>query len=349
MKKISFQLYLLLLIFTPLAFGSSELWAKLIMVVLICLSSCFYYFSKLSNSKKLIRVPGLLPLLLLLGWMILQIIPLPVNVVKLISPNTYEVYRPILDIGNNASWITLSVNVKNSLLELIRISGYVLFYVMTIQLLKESKYLQKIIWTMVYCGSAIAFIAIFQKLITPDAIFGLRAAPETTFPIGPWVNRNQYAGFVAMILPFVIALFLYYQPVVNEKDSLRIKIVKFLSMALSGRQAFLGLSMIILIFSVILSLSRGGVIAIVVSLLSFFILISFKKNRNIKWSALVVIICIIFGGLWAGLDQLLVRFDNIVHEFSGTGGAGRIHVWQDSLEIIRDFFLTGTGFGTFVS
>ena len=79
-----------------------------------------------------------LPLALLLGLMAGQLVPLPPGLVKLISPSSWEAYRPVYELSGKDFWIPLSVNQKATLQELLRISSYVLFYILTIQVLRRS-------------------------------------------------------------------------------------------------------------------------------------------------------------------------------------------------------------------
>ena len=60
--------YLLLLIFAPLAFGFAQYWSLLTLSLLALLSLGLLLIHQLTRGLPLFRVPGLLPLLMIAAW-----------------------------------------------------------------------------------------------------------------------------------------------------------------------------------------------------------------------------------------------------------------------------------------
>ena len=112
MRALSYSLFIATLIFAPLAFGSVETWSIAIVESLVFLTAltCFFHIHR--SDESILQTPGLLPLLLLLLWMFLQLIPLPPNLVKLIAPAIYQTYAPLFGINGDTFWIPLTVNQK---------------------------------------------------------------------------------------------------------------------------------------------------------------------------------------------------------------------------------------------
>jgi O-antigen ligase len=50
--------------------------------------------------------------------------------------------------------------------------------------------------------------------------------------------------------------------------------------------------------------------------------------------------------LWVGSDPVVMRFETLGHEYNETG-QNRIAIWRDTLALIRQHPLLGTGLGTF--
>ncbi len=342
----SYRLYLFLLIFAPLAFGTVELWSLAtvevltgVAVVFLVLPVCFY-------RKTLYTVPGALPLLLLLGFMLLQLLPLPVAVVHFLSPSTYAAYAPILSLGAG-EWIPLTINQKATLQEFMRISCYSLFYILTIQLLSMSDRLKKTVFTVVGLAAAIALLAIVQQVGSPDKIYWVRAVPDNASPFGPWINPNQFAGFMEMMSPLALGLFLFYRPRVHGRESLRVKVVSFFTMPGSNLYLFLGCAATLMALSVFVSLCRGGILTITFSAFVFMLLYNMKKPKHGRAAILVIIGCVVMFVSWFGWDTVMAEFNHGITS-SGELTDGRFDLWADSRRIIGSFFLFGSGFGTFV-
>ena len=102
--------------------------------------------------------------------------------------------------------------------------------------------------------------------------------------------------------------------------------------------AVAGLSLVAIVFT----LSRGPVLAAVVSLLFLGLVL----KRKYLWPVLIGVI--IFVGLAFSRPALKTRYtENVVNDFSMDRQEGRIYIWSKSLMIIRDNPLLGVGQGGF--
>ena len=88
MTNASFRLFLFILAFAPLAFGTVEHWSMMTVQVLTGLSLLLCLVGLKREGEPFLKVPGLLPLCLLVGLMAGQLVPLPPGLVKLISPSS---------------------------------------------------------------------------------------------------------------------------------------------------------------------------------------------------------------------------------------------------------------------
>ncbi|KJR97826.1 MAG: hypothetical protein VR65_22680 [Desulfobulbaceae bacterium BRH_c16a] len=347
MKKIPFVLFIATLIFAPLAFGTVEEWSMATVQLLIALTVFFFCLFLLPSSGRLHKIPGLIPLVLLIGFMALQIVPLPVFLVKILSPSSYQAYQPVYEMSAGNPWLPLSVYQKATILECIRIAGYGFFYILTIQLLSNGERLKQTVLICSWLAIGIAVLAILQKYSSPDLLYWIRSFPANAKPMGPWVYRSQYCGYIGMLAPLVLALALYYRPVLSSDESLRQRIVSFFSLAGGNLYIVLGFGLLIMVTSAFISLSRGGIIAVTVSLLFFFSVLAWKSTRYSNLLFIGVFGCLILSVTWFGWDPILKRFEDITR--SGAVDIGRFPVWLDSLQVIKDFWLTGSGFGTFIA
>ncbi len=346
-KNIFFPLFLATLFFAPLAFGTVEVWSLATVELLVCSTAILYFFQIRKKNEPVFNVPGLLPLGLLISWMFFQLIPLPPAVVQVIAPAIYRTYEPILSAGDSGSWIPLTVMQKTTSLELLRISCYGLFYILTVQLLSDGGRLTKTVHCVVWLAIAIAFLAIIQKFTSPDKIYWFRATPDRAGTVGPWVYHNHFAGFMEMLCPLVLALFLYYRPTVDYSDTLRAKVAAVFTEPSGNLHFFFGFGILLIFSSVLVSLSRGGVISMSLSLLLFIFLLGRKKTNS--GLLFVLLFCGFLLALsWFGWEPLVNKFNRAFAETGGIKDA-RLMIWKDAAGMIRDFLFTGSGFGTFVN
>lgn len=347
MYRTTFILFITTLIFAPLAFGTAEQWSMATVQLLVCGSAFCLIFSSKNKKTPLLTPPGMLPLILLVLWMLFQLLPLPAVVVQTVTPAIYNIYKPIHEAFGQDQWIPFTVNQKATLFESMRIASYALFYFLTVQILSSGTRLKKTVGVVSYLAIFIAFMAIIQKFTSPDKIYWFRAIPANAKAFGPWVYHNQYAGFMEMMCPLVFALFLFYRPTINHKRSLRSRIAAMFTTPGSNLHLFFGFGTIVIISSIFISLSRGGIISLTLAL-AFFLAILPREKVNFKFATygfLAIGAALMI--TWFGWESVVDKFGTT---FTATGGIDnvRLTLWKDSLQIIRDFWPTGTGFGTFI-
>lgn len=347
MRSLSLPLFLTTLFFAPLAFGSVETWSIALVEILVFLTAISYFFRGKQEGQALLQVPGILPLLLLILWMFLQLVPLPPPLVKVIAPGIYQAYAPLLDLQAGSQWIPLTVNLKATLLEGLRISAYGVFYILTVQLLSTSEALTKTVKIIAWLAIGIAFLAIIQKFTSPREIYWFRITPVGSGTVGPWVYHNHYAGFMELVFPLVLALFFHYRPPFTYQQPLRARIAAIFTAPDSNIHFFLGFGIVLILASVFIALSRGGILSISIGLLLFLLILMRKNPASGKMLPLVLLGCVLLAVTWLGWDPILTKFNKTLTETGGIAD-GRLLIWQDCAPLIRDFLFTGSGFGTFL-
>ncbi len=345
--SIEFVLYLFILVFCPLAFGTVEQWSITVMEFVVTASLSILLLRTVARDRgRCYRVPGAVPLFLLLAFMMIQAVPLPPGLQSTLSPAAHNVYESLQILQGHLPYLPLTVNLQATAREFFRIATYVLFYLLTVNLLDSYARLKTTLFIVAGLAGTIAFLAILQKFTSHGLIFWFRSAPENTAPVGPWIYHNQFAGFMEMLIPLTAALFLCYRPNVSYKIPLRQKIVEFFSFPGANSYILLGFSAVIAAVSIFISLSRGGITSFLLSFLLFLFLVA-RRNSLIRSILPVLTIFVLFiqGVTWFGWEPIVKRFQGIVNE-QGQIFNGRFYIWQDCLNIIKDYWLCGTGFGT---
>lgn len=343
-------LFLCILIFSPLAFGTVEHWS---LVIMETASIAALLLLLLRNVRKkdpfLYEIPGIIPLLCLLAYAGLQIIPLPPEFVRIISPETYHLYlETVLAEQNGSPWLSLSIHKKAALMSFFRLSAYIAFYALTIQLLARKDDFIRVVDAIVIFGAVLALFGILQHILSNNKIYWIRSLGQGGSIFGPYVNRNHYAGLMEMIFPLVLSLFLYYKPHVKNR-SLREKIAELFNLQRTNIYLLLGFASVLIATSIFLTLSRSGIVSLCISMIFFGILfISKGANRKRGIIIVVIFVLIVFSVGWFGWEPIFERFER-VRSPEGDIRELRVEIWKDSMNIIRDFPLFGTGFGSFVN
>ncbi|MCI5125699.1 MAG: hypothetical protein D3925_14800, partial [Candidatus Electrothrix sp. AR5] len=283
--KAAFFLFLLTLFFAPLAFGTTEKWSMITVELLVALTGLFYFFPYFGGKPPCYRTPGFLPLLLLLAWIFFQTLPLPLPVVRMIAPNIFQAYQPVLELsGLNFldNWVPLTVNRQATLLEALRVSSYALFYLVTVQLLTSNSRLLTTVKAVSGLALCIAFLSVLQRITAPDTLFWFRQLTEGKTAFGPWVYKNHYAGFMVMLCPLVLSQFLLHRPLLDHLKTFKEKILAFFSENGVAAHLFWGFGSTVLLASVFLTQSRGGILSIICGVLFFFFLLSRQQERSEK-------------------------------------------------------------------
>lgn len=344
--RLSKSLFFFLFLFCPLAFGTTEHWSYAIMEILSAIALFFFFIHILKNKDPLYAVPGIVPLLLFLFYILFQLIPLPQVFVEFLSPEAFDIHQTTRLITHTDFWMPLTVNPKATLSEFFRYSTYVIYYVLTVQLLSRKENIQATALTIALFGGLLAFSSILQFYLTDDMALWFRHTPTNSIVVGPYVNHNHYAGLMEMMFPIVLGLFLFYRPRIGNTSLIK-GIAEIFSQEKANIHILIGASALLIIVSIFVSLSRGAMISTCLSLLifTFFLL----KRKISKGNTVLIISVILLTALsigWFGWDQIFERFAKLKNT-QGIIYESRLDFWKDSLDIIKHFTITGSGLGTF--
>jgi O-antigen ligase/tetratricopeptide (TPR) repeat protein len=349
-----FVLFLVVIIFPPLAFGAVEEWSLAVMesLALLCLAA-FLYLQKKGGEPQYYKTPGMLPLGCLLGYTLLQLTPLPAELVRLASPEAFNIYTNASGSAAAPAWIPLSVHPRATLAEFMRLASYAAVYILTVQLLADRRRLKQTVVVVTIFAAVLALFSILQQFTPNGRIYWMREVSTKLF-YGPFANRNHYAGLMNMLFPVALALFLALRPRISY-TSFREKMSDFLERLDIGNHILAGLAAVIIATSIILALSRGGIITFFLSLLFMGLLLLKGRGRKKRAYAVLLIgllITVVIG--WFGWERVISRFDDLKDSASivrvhSVDRPDRMEMWKDGLAAAGDFILTGSGMGGFIS
>jgi O-antigen ligase len=342
---------LFLIIFTPLAFGSVEVWASAIMEITAFALFGAWLLRQAMQGRFAVTYS---PIIILAGIFILlvvvQSIELPRSVVSLLSPGTIRIYDEF-GTGAMRRWIPLSIHQQATREELFKLLAYFAVFIVVVHHLRSKEQVRTIVRAIVAMGLFLAVFAIVQKMTWNGRLYwfyplGPGITSNRDYIWGPYLNHNHLAGYLEMAILLALGL-LFYQ--ISRKLSSR---SSFNETRLPGsfrsewfpRNAGLFVLIIIMIAILFATLSRGGIIGLTAGLAIFMLMI--RTRRSLVGFAPVLFLL----GIVVLLAVVAASWDRIESRFSEIGKEGRIKrfdVWTDAVSLVQAFPLLGTGFGTF--
>jgi tetratricopeptide (TPR) repeat protein/O-antigen ligase len=350
---------LLLLVWTPLAFGAVHAWAYSLLEVHVFLLVAVWMLQRLvvrlgsvpdsSASPPLLFTPLALPLTLFLALLIVQLIPLPDAMLSFISPATAALYRLFLPNWPDTS-ATLSLAPYATREALGQWLAYTGVFFLSINTLRTPRHIQAVCWTIVGTACTMAVLGILQKLSGTDSIYWLRDTGYVNGSFfGPYINRNHFAGYQTMALMLGLGLLLA-QPsraLSYVSSAWRRRVLQCVSF-LSPGSLLLVCMLALMTGALALSASRGGVLSF---LLSLPVLALLLRQSRLQWGRqtllAMTLIAMVGMALWLGLTPLLMRFEQLASDPAMLSWAGRVPAFQTAWAISKDFPVLGIGYEAF--
>jgi O-antigen ligase len=341
---------ILLLVFTPIAFGSMELWAFSLMELGILLIIILWGIqSGIGNRQRAITLnselknlpsaisyqPSALALILLslfLCLVLLQMLPLPPGIVKVISPKTFFLRQQLL----MTTFSIIPFATKIEFLKWLTLSGFFLFLLNW--KVFNRKMMNHLILIIMLIGVAKSLYGMLEFFSGHRYILNLDMKISSV--TGTFINRNYFAGYLLMVIPLSVGYF-FSREAFQRSRFLGWR--HWLS-SLDGKTLLVAFGIIVMILGLLFSASRMGIVSLLLSfsLISFLFRESQRGQRFSKTTVLIFGLAMLWA-VWIGLDAVISRFFIVSESFEE-----RWMIWVNTFQIFKDFPLIGSGLGTFV-
>ena len=344
MKKWLEVILALVIVGAALAFGGVQVIAYSIVEVVLFALVLLLLWKQTQQGAINLPLPVWPVLFVLL--VVLQIIPLPSSLVGYLSPGRLADLQLPGTQPAVSSWVTLSVYPHETLDALMRLLAYLAAFVLAAYVFDFRKGKSTLLRIIILLGcfeaayGIVQYVTGWQKIFTYTKQFDLEEAT------GTFINRNHFAGFLEMVLPFVLAYAFYHFQAWSSRRYSRI------SGESSGRGSaeqvlFYVFLLVIFGVAVIFSRSRMGILATVFTIIVIALLAQLRVQRRIWMLGILLFVgCVVGYGLWIGLGPVLARFE-VVGEPGFLRIEARFAIWRDVLHQIRSFPVLGSGLGTF--
>ena len=145
-------------------------------------------------------------------------------------------------------------------LELLRLSAYFIIFFLTVQSFRRREDLEATAWVLVIFCFGVSLLGIMQHFTSEGKIYWFRELASGGDLFGPYVNRNDFAGFVELTLPTGLSL-MVFRGVRRELFPL------------------VAVLTIVPISAMILAGSRGGIICLIFQVAILAILARTRRGR----------------------------------------------------------------------
>ncbi len=270
-------------------------------------------------------------------FLIFQIVPLPLDLIKVIAPSNYDLYSSIKI--DNRFW-SISVDPSSSYFSILNCISYFIIFLIFPVLFNRKKYLMKFLFFMCILGFFHAVFATYWMLIGNPSNFLIEKIHYLNASTGIFVNRSVFATFLFLCsfsgLFYIIIYFQKYQ-ITNFTFSEQLKSKVF----------YIRIFIIFLSIGILTTWSRIVNLSYILILFSFLFYskIYFKKIINPLSNIIIIILLfdVLVMAIFFGDAKLIER----VVETSILGETRRLELQSFGWDQFKNFWLFGYGSGAF--
>lgn len=289
------------------------------------------------------RWSGELWLALALCLCALQFVPLPRPLVDAISPHARAVWQRLVLTVPSA--LPLSVDLDAG-------AWAWLVAACTLAIFSSARHIfgqggvRTVTRAIAMIGLAVSAIALAQEATAHGLMYWRwRPLDEGAEPFGPFVNRNHFGTWVVLAAPLVFG-YLAAHATAHHQSGGHVSWQSRLRATADGRAVWLTAATVFMVVALAASLSRSAMFGFATA---GGIAVWFRRTgarvgagRPERWVA---------AGLLVAGAAVLARVDPLTLASrlaaAPVSAAGRFAIWRDTVPVIRDFWLTGTGAGTY--
>ncbi len=292
-------------------------------MILIALTAALYlaWGGWMFVAGKRLFVPYLLlPLGVLILWGLFQLLPLPPALIALLSPKAHYFHT----LAGPAGWRPLTMSLPDTIYSLLRTGALVLFAVMLQRTLEGEHrgWRRAITDTIILTAVAVFVFGVFLKMTGETQWLGsLLRGPLLIHPT--LINMNHAAAFfgVAALLSLATA---------TEADFARARV-------------FYGALFFVNLLGVIMTLSRGGILASLLAVILFGALKYLKHRTTAVALPTLFVIVAVLTAFYIGYQFIVAEFDMTRPDYFD-----KFALIVTVREYLADFWLAGSGFGSFM-
>lgn len=341
---------LLLLAWGALAFGAEYAWAYFPLLIASVAVAAAVFAAGVPAPRTSNAVPAALLALAAAGA--LQATPLPERLVAAVSPaRAAHDYSALVGMAvpgppaaaSGATPGTLSVRPSRTLLGLAFLAAFGAFHVACLRALPVVTPVGAA-RGLIALGIVVALVVIAQQGSGADRVYGFWLPRYQYFPAAPFLNRHHAAGWLVMTLSVVLGYFCGQVADLARRPATARG--RWLASRDASEMIIAGFAILLMSAALVFTFSRSGLGALAAALgLTAVWVVRRQASRHARvLIPLGLVLMLAVAIVWAGAAD-------VGRELAPDGirddALGRIAIWSDTLRIIADFPLAGTGLNTY--
>lgn len=281
-----------------------------------------------------------LALIALLATVLLQILPLPITLLRAWSPARDAFVKTVSLQQAGGAFLSISLDRAATVHAWLS-----LFCIVATFWIARTIFAHGGIRTFarIIAGGAIALaiVAFAQHASGTTLVYGVWQPRDAgARPLGPFINRNHFGTWGLMGISLCVGYLQWRTAGRHPADGWRARVAAWLD----ARRLVLQLAIVLLAAAVALGSSRSSLVALGCAAGYVALAAPTGPRRRASLGALAALSVVAMLGYGDG-SQLLRRMD----ETRTTGLASRLAIWRDTMPMIREFPIAGVGAGAFSS
>ena len=314
-------------LFAPLSMGAVHAWSRNILFGLIALTLLLTLVERKARGRSL-RWPALafLPLTAAL-FSFLQLVPVPPFLLKLLSPEAYAIGQISLWPLGDTGWQALSLDPPATWLNLAHYLAYTALLLVAYQAVHRRHAWRKVLGPVAISAVVVLLVSVLMTLAKLSGPYGHNTLGLSSWVVTPFINPNHASAF------FGLGAFATAAVAVSQRER--------------SRAVLWWISVIALMAAVPLTLSRGGILALVASLI--FVGWLLYSRQRVQGGRLfivhIVVLLAILLSSYLAYEPISRELATLVQETDRV--EAKQALWNDVIRTSPKFALTGMGRGAF--
>ncbi len=253
------------------------------------------------------------------------------------------VNKPVV-LPSTDAMTTISLAPEATRSELALLGLALVVFVLGSVLFREAESLQSLLFAVLLNGAAVAFFGVVQQLTWNGQLFWQIPLTQGGVPFGPFVNRNNAAGYLCLCLAAGIGWVLCDRrnaSSVGKSDSSLRWLRKLRGRNVAGAAALITISV-----GIVASGSRGGCLALAAGLVAVLVSGLALQRRGLLMGLTGFVAAGAALAVWLGAVEFLQhRVGTLSIELAAQHG--RLANWNDGARAASDYLATGSGLGAY--
>jgi O-antigen ligase len=282
-------------------------------------------------------------LAVMLALAAVQLVPLPAALIDLVSPHARAVWTRL--VFGVPSSLPISTDLHAGLWALLVIASTAATYACARHVFARGG-VRRVARAIASIGFVLSLLALAQEATAAGRMYW-RWLPlqEGAPPFGPFVNRNDFGTWAVLAIPTVLGYLAAHVTAHRHEFPGHVSWRTRLRMMADGRAIWLFVATMAMVVALAVSLSRSAMFGLAVA---FVTAAFFRPPAGMLgqvrpiWMAGAVALAVVAVLMNVSPQALAGRISQ-----APISAASRWVIWKETIPMIRDFWLTGTGAGTY--